>query len=365
MDHPSLTQYLGSVNQDPDILATIANEDWTLDMALAVAGHNPTALPPRIRLTIMTYVPIRFHTRDVWKKAVCSVYNLYALMPKEFRDERFHGEVTRIWPILYGRIPLHCRTSQLSLDTFINKIVDPDFLMLVPPESQSDELILRALTVSVHNIKYVTYPTIQQQIVVLEQDPKMIAHIEPQTEELCKYAMNIAINRPQYSPKIICDVLSAIRHQSDEICLLALQHWPRAMEFIRDQREELCLAAIAQFKKFRNDGERSMNMVVSSMLKLIRNQTLNICMAAYNKYKSSFICIRDRTMRNRIVRLVLSRAIIALREVHLSTLLLTEVCEAARPALFPVPAYCERNVLTPPQLWQLAKLVREWSIEAP
>jgi len=365
MYHPNLTRYLGSANENPVILGAIANEDWTLNMATAVARHNPYNVRLHLRQTIMNYVPVRFHTRYVWLTAVCSVTSLIAVLPKEFRVRQFYEEAVRKSPSLFRHVPVYCRSPQLSLDifgehdaaiggTWLDEIsgYGTKFLIHVPPESQSDELVTYALSQSTNNIKYITCPTLQQQIAAIDNDPSAIDYFEPQTLDLCLYAVNVAGILGSPETFIMNGVLTAIRHQTDEICLLAVKKCPLAMKFVRDQREELCFAAFDQVVQTTD---------AVPLLRTIRNQTFKICMAAYDVSRSTFFKIRNRVMRDHVARSVLSRAIVALRDACLSTLLLTEVCEAATPALFPAPAWRERNVLTLSQIWQLARLVREWA----
>ncbi|MFA7286867.1 MAG: hypothetical protein WC052_04390 [Patescibacteria group bacterium] len=355
MDHPSLVQYLGSTNTNPHVLATIGDETWTLEMVLAVVSYNPPGLPAYLKKRIMTYIPIRFHSRGIWLTAICKIDDLCDMLPKEFHNQRFYDEAVRITPRLFQSIPLCYRSPQLTSISFIaaDNFQKRRYLQHVPPESQTDELVKLALVASAQNVRFIERPSLQQCYDAIERDPRELRNIGDQSDQICRLAIDSA--NDVADPMILCDVLFMIRRQTDEICLYAIGCLPQAMEFVHEQREGLCLAAFAQLDQTSGD----MTGDAGRLLWSVRNQTFDICMVAYSKSPPVFFEIRDPTMRDRVARAVLSRAIIALRGANLSTLLLTEVCEAATPVLFPAPIYCGRTVLTLAQLWRLAKLIRD------
>jgi len=230
-----------------------------------------------------------------------------------------------------------------------------DVLHHVPFESQTEEMILAAIEtrggIVLSSAAFQTQEICMKAVI---DRPTIIAFVDEQTPELCELAIQVAatFDIDDGTIDVLRGVVLAIRDHTPAICISVLKHWHLAMEYLRNHSLEVCLEAI----KIADSEE------VADVMKDIREQTLEICVAAYRKSRTSYQTIRGVTMRRHVVQLVLATdVLIPLRDADLSTSLLTEVCEQIMGEKFPITLTMNPQRLTSTLLWALAAKVKHFA----
>jgi len=222
-----------------------------------------------------------------------------------------------------------------------------DVLQHVPHEFQTEELILAALEMQGGaSLAVAAIQTRNICMAAVGTAPTIISCVKDQTLEICKMAILTAAATDDV--RELRDVVLAIRNHSTEVCIGVLRYWPNGLEYLRNHSLEVCLKAI----------ELATPPGVPQVLKDIREQTLEVCLAAHRKMRSSYQSIRDPALRRQVVRLVLAHALIPLRGVDLSASLLTEVGDCLTGKKFPPILWEDPQLLTPMQMWALAVKVK-------
>jgi len=184
-------------------------------------------------------------------------------------------------------------------------------------------------------------------IAAVKSIPTTIELVKDQTLEVCENAIQAASERND-GDKTLHEVVALIKNHTPEICNIVLRHHPWSIARLRNHSREVCLTAI----------HNTDPVEVSLILNDIREQTLEICIAAYRKSRESYRAVHNPVLRRNMIRTILASDVIPLHGADLSTSLLTEICEHLLPEKFPPVLWEKPQLLTPSQLWSLAAKVK-------
>ncbi|MFA7286868.1 MAG: hypothetical protein WC052_04395 [Patescibacteria group bacterium] len=324
--------------------------EWTEEIVLELIGK--TSLEKQY-VALIVSIPERCKTYKVWLQLSVVCMGLLKRVPSKIATQSFYEDVVREKPMALKKVPLWYRTAKLceiALDKTIQRAATGSVLRYVPHDIQTEEMILVSIDVhGGHDLASAAFQTRAICMRAVETEPKSISLVVEQTPEICEAAIqSTTIAMEDYDE--IRDVISSIRDHTQEVCFSVLKVWPLALNHLRNHSREVCLEAI----------RLAQPVDAAVLLTYAREQHLEVCLAAYRNERLSCYVIRDVAMRRRVERLILANTLLMpLRAINLSTLLLIEVCEAATPALFPAPTCRKRSALTPPAMWQLAKLIRD------
>jgi len=175
------------------------------------------------------------------------------------RDPDDFGPVVRRFPSLYK--------------AFREQAKELHFLPLI--EKQLDADVHAALTADIANMKHVTNLTHKRKKYIIREFPGAFQYME-QTTELAKYL----IKTEQGSLR---DIKAGLRSRA--ICDMAVKRDAYDIEYIDGPTEKQKLAAV------RRDGR---------VLKLIRNPSIEVMVAAVNSHNTAWDFIKDEKVRRKI-----------------------------------------------------------------
>ncbi|MFA7286872.1 MAG: hypothetical protein WC052_04415 [Patescibacteria group bacterium] len=298
---------------------------------------------------LLDHIPATCKTYKVWREFTVQCPKLLEKVPTKMATQSFYEDVVVENAEAISHVPLQNRTTKLCRIAIERSPIP--LLCHVPYGSQTEEMILASIDRhDGEELMAAAFQTRNICMVAIEIDPTSIEWIKDQTLEICEKAIRVAAAvRRGGREKTLLDVVVSIRDHTPKICNLILHFMPQAIAILRNHSQEVCINAI----------QISSTLNVPRVLKDIREQSLEVCIAAFRKERLSYYAIRDTTMRQRVVRHILTTdALIPLRGVYLSTSLLTEVCEQVLIKKF-TPIVTENpQLLTPAQLWTLAAKVK-------
>jgi hypothetical protein len=135
-----------------------------------------------------------------------------------------------------------------------------------------EENVEYVLAVNPEYIKTITNPTYEQCLVVIKKSGKFMEYIPPthQTEELCLIAIN------EYP-----EALQFIENQTDTIAITAVIKKGAMLKYVKNKTHDICMAAIE------NDG---------MALEYVDNQNLEIIVSALKKNTRAFKFVNELTV---------------------------------------------------------------------
>jgi len=318
-----------SVNFDQ--LPRLASE-WTLADALIFARFSA-----RDGVTPMERIPVELQTSQVWAVAFARHPELYHnTIPSDIATYDFYLRAcdTHFRTSNLEFIPDEMRTPQLyltcarSLEKRRGLDGRCNFLALVPARCQSSELVNLVIKEDPENLEFVANQTIELCETVLTEDPHYIWMIRDQTPELCKFAITKAIetNKNYYFRQTIQSI--RLQHEPFYISVLKSLDWEFAEDFLRYSNV----------------------------------QTRAVCMVAYDLDDDCIGVIRSPEIRRWLMRVVITRNVLPMLGVGLSTALLTEIYDPLQDYLFPMDASRYTEVkLSPILLWNLLTFIKRAS----
>ncbi|MFA7286878.1 MAG: hypothetical protein WC052_04445 [Patescibacteria group bacterium] len=341
-------------NQVRDAMRNVPDCEWTEAVVFRVIGwlerYRRTPVAEEHNAILFECIPERCKTHDVWVEMSVNYPPYLKRVPPKIATQEFYEDVMRRNPMIIGEVPRHNRTPNLCRIAIGNsEYTSVPLLKYIPYESQTEELILE--TINVHGGNELVWAAFQTRTICMravETHPTSIVWVNDQTFDICERAIQVAAGRENYY-EIQGEVVELIRKHTPEICAMVVREMYWGLGCLRIQSRELCLEAIQRL----NDHD------IGQILVDIREQTLEICLAAYRRQRRSYASVRDAVMCRNMVRLVLTiEALIPLHNVGLSTSLLTEVCEQLMPDKFPPALTRNPQLLTPVQMWALAAKVK-------
>jgi hypothetical protein len=126
---------------------------------------------------------------------------------------------------------------------------------------------------------------------MLAHNGMLLEHVHKQTEELCLVAVQ------HYSP-----ALQFVQNKTDTICMAAVQKNGHTLQFVRNQTDAVCLAAVQEcgsaLEYVENQTEAICLAAVQSngcALKYVHNQTDAICMTAVQQHAVALAYVHNQT----------------------------------------------------------------------
>jgi len=328
------------------LLSFIPQDEWTEEMAIQVIRQ----ISEENYDDVMDKIPLHCYTYRFWLNTGIFRPKILRRVPIGVATQTFYEDVVSGNSELLREVPYAYRTAKLC-NIAINGATagDRSLLIEIPEEIQTEEMILKAI--NLHGGTEMFYAAFQTRDICMsavENAPYVIEFVKEPTFEICEMAIRTAAaDADDYA---LIEVVKCIKKHTPEICACVLRYRPLALEHLRILSHEVNMVAI----QFSTPSE------VPLVLSYVREQTLEVCLAAYRKSHEAYYQIRKAYLRRWMARLVMATdVLIPLRGADLSTSLLIEVCEAATPVLYPSPAWRMIIGLTLPQLWKLAKLIKE------
>ncbi|MFA7286881.1 MAG: hypothetical protein WC052_04460 [Patescibacteria group bacterium] len=269
-------------------------------------------------------------------------------VPANDATQIFYEDVVRQNSLAFFEVPCQYRTATVCMMAINNSGMSfGSVLCDIPYEIQTEKMILAAI--DVHEgpdaLEGAAFQTRDICIAAIEKNPQDILWIDDQTPDICEMAIRISKKKGigvRY-------VVESIRIHTPELCMFVARNIPTAINLLRTQQREVCLEAI------RSAHIEDVKWVLSE----VREQFLEVSLAAYRRSRPSYQSIRDAKLRRCVVRLILAEEIfIPLRDTNLSTSLLTEVADCLMEDKFPPMLWKNPQVLTPTQMWALAAKVK-------
>ncbi|MFA7286876.1 MAG: hypothetical protein WC052_04435 [Patescibacteria group bacterium] len=330
---------------------------------------------------IIDNAPERCKTYKVWWHLVSTCPSFLKRVPTEVATQSFYDDAVRKNCMVLCVVPRRNRTTELCmLAVASHRFRAESALSNVPCESQTENMILTAI--SVHGgyaLEFAAFQTPAICIAAVKADPIAITWVIEQTPAICEMAIQVAseegkdnlrdvVTAIRNQTLAICEmaiktaegygigerisIVTAIRNHSSEVCISVLRRLPQAFEYLRNHSREVCLGAI-------EIATDPVDVNVARILTDAREQTLEVCLAAYRKSLQSYRAIRDTGLCWQVMRLVLATdVLIPLRGADLSTALLTEVVDCLMDEKFPPMLWSYAQMMPPVQMWTLAAKVK-------